>query len=103
MKTHQPCLTLKRACVVLAGVTAILLIAGSLAHSAPQPVLKIAQVGSNQFSIIITNGVSTTNYTLFWTPALADANHPWQVVDVGEVGETNFTVDVGGWQAGFLK
>ena len=48
----------------------------------PQPVLSIASLGGNQFNIVITNAV-TTNYTLLWTPALANQNYPWEVLGVG--------------------
>lgn len=69
----------------------------------PQPVLKIAPLGSNHFSILITNGVNTTNYTLFWTPVLADTNYPWVALWGGEVGQTNFPVNGGDWPVGFFK
>ncbi len=73
------------------------------ALAAPQPVLTIAPLGSNQFNIVITNGVSTTNYTLFWTPVLNDEIYPWQVLGTNAVGATNFTVDGGEWPIGFFK
>ena len=82
--------------LVLGGIVAAL----TAFADAPQPVLSITPLGSNQFSILVTNGVSGTNYTLFWTPALVDENWPWQVL---EVGDTNFTVDVGDWPLGFFK
>ena len=86
----------------------IALVAGAwvLIYSAlavPQPVLTIAPLGSNQFNIVITNGVSTTNYTLFWTPALNDESYPWQVWGTNAVGATNFTVNGGDWPIGFFK
>ena len=71
--------------------------------NAQQPVLKISNLGTNHFSVLITNGISTTNYTLFWTPALQDQNYPWEVLGVGNVGETNFTIDGNGWDTGFFK
>lgn len=70
---------------------------------APQPVLSITSLGSSQFNIVITNAVTTTNYTLFWTPALADQNYPWEVLGVANVGETNFLVDGGQWSSGFFR
>ncbi len=73
------------------------------ARAGPQPVLTIAPLGSNQFNIVITNGVSGTNYTLFWTPALADENYPWQVLGTNAVGATNFTVNGGEWPNLFFK
>lgn len=71
--------------------------------NAQQPVLKILNLGSNQFNIVITNAVTTTNYTLFWTPLLADQNYPWEVLGVANVGTTNFVVDVGEWDSGFFR
>jgi len=80
---------------------------GVLIYSAladvPQPVLRIEPLGTNQFNIIITNGVTTTNYTLFWTPVLADTNYLWVVLWGGEVGETNFPVNGGEWPVGYFK
>ena len=70
---------------------------------ADAPVLTIAPLGTNQFLISITNGVATTNYTLFWTPALADQNYPWTVLGIGSTGQTNFTVDGGEWPIGFFR
>jgi len=70
------------------------------ALAAPQPVLTISPLGSNQFNIVITNGVSGTNYTLFRTPALADENYPWQVWGIGG---TNFVVDGEDWPNLFFK
>jgi hypothetical protein len=71
---------------------------------ADAPVLTIAPLGSNQFNIVITNGVTTTNYTLFWTPVLGDSlNYPWQVLGMGSVGQTNFNIDGGEWQFGFFR
>jgi len=70
------------------------------ALAVPQPVLRISPLGSNQFNIVITNGVSGTNYTLFWTPAMADENYPWQVWGIGG---TNFVVDGEDWPNLFFK
>lgn len=70
---------------------------------AQQPVLKISNLGNNQFSVLITNGISTTNYTLYWTPALDDPNYLWQVLTYSTVGESNFIVDANGWSSGFFK
>src|SRR6266487_5345777 len=63
------------------------------ALAAPQPVLTISPLGSNQFNIVITNGVSGTNYTLFWTPALADENNRGKD---GAIGEPNSVVTAEG-------
>jgi len=60
-------------------------------------------LGGDQFNVVITNAVSTTNYTLFWTPVLNDQFYPWQVLGVGQVGQTNFPIDGGEWQAGWFR
>jgi len=87
---------------LLSLATAICIMA-TLAHAVTQPVLTITPLGSNQFNVVITNAVTTTNYTLFWTPFLADQNYSWQVLGVANVGETNFLVDGGGWDSGFFR
>jgi hypothetical protein len=79
--------------------TALILALSTLAVS-PQPALKIAALGTNQFSITVTNGVSGTNYTLFWTSGLADENYPWIVLGVGG---TNFMVNGGEYPIGFFR
>ena len=79
-----------------------LLIYSSLAR-AQQPVLRITSLGTNQFLITVTNGFSTTNYTLFAAPALANTNYPWQVWGYGDVGATNFLVDGADWSVGIFK
>ncbi len=78
---------------------------GALVYTAfaNPPELTIEALGSNQYSITITNGIATTNYTLFWTPALADVNYPWQVLSIGNTGETNFVVNGGEWPVGFFQ
>ncbi|TAL05012.1 MAG: hypothetical protein EPO07_04335 [Verrucomicrobia bacterium] len=71
---------------------------------ADAPVLSFVPLGSNQFNIVITNAVTTTNYTLFWTPSLAeDPNYPWQVWESGVTGQTNFSVNAGEWPVGFFR
>lgn len=70
---------------------------------ADQPVLSIVSLGSNQFSITVTNAGTPTNYTLFWKPVLADTNYPWQVIATNAVGQTNVIVDAGDWPKGFFQ
>ncbi len=86
----------------LASLTAAICVFAMLSQ-AQQPVLTISNLGSNQFNVVITNAVTTTNYTLFWTPVLEDQNYPWQVLGIGNVGQTNFTVDGGTWPFGWFK
>ena len=72
------------------------------AQTAPPPGVTISSLGSNQFSIVITNGVMT-NYELYWTPALGDSDYPWQLIALGTNGTTNFNVNAEGYLAGFFK
>lgn len=84
--------------------TAITLIAVNLFADAPPPGLTISSLGSNQFLVTVTNSVSTTNYTLFWTPALGDsAEYPWEAISTGAVGQASFTISGGGYQVGFFQ
>jgi hypothetical protein len=89
--------------ITILGLALAVLIARTALAQVPPPVLSISPLGSNQFSVLITNGVSTTNYTLFWTPALSDPVYPWVVLGAGQVGETNFTIDGGEWPVGFFQ
>lgn len=67
------------------------------------PVLTISNLGSNQFSITVTNAANPTNYLLEWTPVLADTNYPWLAVATNSPGETNWVLDMGPWHIGFLR
>jgi len=87
---------------VMALLTAIGVLIYATFANAQQPVLKISNLGDSQFFIEITNSVST-NYTLYWTPALADPNYPWLVLTNSSPGESNFIVDAGTWSAGFFR
>ncbi len=71
------------------------------AQTAP-PGVTITALGSNQYSIVITNGVMT-NYELYWTPALSNPDYPWQVIALGTNGTTNFNVNADGYSTGFFK
>lgn len=96
---------IKKLSVVLAslfGAGAVIVTALNVFADVQPPVLTISSLGSNQFSIVITNG-GATNYTLFWTPALADQNYPWEVLGVAGVGETNFLVDGEEWPSGYFR
>jgi hypothetical protein len=69
----------------------------------PQPVISIAPVGTNQLSIIVTNGVNTANYDLYWTPVLANPDYPWSAAAIGSTGQTNFVVDIGPFSSGYYQ
>jgi hypothetical protein len=72
----------------------------------PQPVLTITPTNTNQFLLTITNGVTNINYEIYKTPLLGDeANYPFTLHLIGELGQTNFTVNMGPettgwWRAG---
>lgn len=87
----------------LVAVFAAALLAGHWALAQSQPVLAIAPLGSNQFNIVITNAVTTTNYTLFARQFLEDPIYPWEVVAVSDIGQTNFLIDGGSWDNGFFR
>ena len=83
-------------------VCGLVVVAAALtALSQTAPVLTIAPTGTNQLLISVTNGVSTNNYDLYWTPVLGSPNYPWTVAAVGYTGQTNFTVGTSGSQTGF--
>jgi hypothetical protein len=94
-KQHSKNKALYRTLAALSGTIFII----TMLANAQQPVLKITPLGTNLFTIGVTNAVATTNYTLFWTPALADENYPWQVLGVGNVGQSNFTVNGTDWNS----
>jgi hypothetical protein len=65
--------------------------------------LTIANLGTNQYSITITNGISTANYELYWTPVLASPIYPFSLAIIGTEGQTNFMVNMGTYQTGFFE
>ena len=68
----------------------------------PPPVLAIQSLGSNQFVISITNAVPTATYQVQWRPVLNDPAYPWTLLTVGNIGQSNFTVDAGAYSAAFF-
>ena len=75
-----------------------------LAQSVPQPVLSITSLGTNQFQIGITNGVTNALYELYWRPVLGDdPNNPWQILTTNQAGQTSFWVDGGDYASMFFK
>lgn len=89
------------AAAVMASITLLAVTLNALADD--PPVLTISNLGSNQFSVVITNAASPTNYLLEWTPILADTNYPWLVVATNEPGATNWVMDMGPWPMGYLR
>lgn len=90
------------ATAIMAVLTAVGILIYATFANAQQPALKISNLGANQYFIEIANSVST-NYTLYWTPVLADPNYPWIVLTNTGVGESNFVIDAGKWSSGFFK
>jgi hypothetical protein len=66
------------------------------------PTLTITPLGTNQFSINITNNIGTNEYDLLWTPVLANPDFPWTWAAIGTSGQTNFIVNMGTYQSGFF-
>ena len=98
--------TIKRSWVTLIGIYAsgLIVVATALtALSQSAPVLTIAPLGTNQFSITITNGVGGTYYDLQWTPVLANPSYPWTFAAVGTPSQTNFMLNMGAYQTGFFR
>ncbi len=72
------------------------------AQSTP-PVLSITTLGTNQFSITITNNIGSTDYDLQWTPVLANPDYPWTWAAIGTPGQTNYLVNMTVYQTGFFR
>jgi len=77
----------------LVGILLVLCIcAAIMANSDPAPVLKITKTGTNIFEIGITNGTNTGYYELYHSPVLGDVAYPFTLLQVGTMGQTNFSV-----------
>jgi hypothetical protein len=83
-------------------VITVLLVIKVLADP-PQPGVSIQSFGTNVFSISVTNGVSTANYDLYWTPILANPDYPWAPAAIGTTGQTNFLLDMTPFTSGFFR
>lgn len=92
MPSTRRAATWKRPVTLGAGLGAIFLVLGIMAYaqSVPQPVVRLTPLGSDEYKIAITNGVSFANYELYHTPVLADAAYPWTLAEIGTMGKTNF-------------
>jgi hypothetical protein len=90
---------------VLPSLALLLLAIAALAfgQSAPQPVLSIVTTNQTQILLTITNGVSSTNYEIYRTPLLNNTNFPWVLHAVGDIGQTNFTLDMNFEDTGFFR
>ncbi|MGA9779017.1 MAG: hypothetical protein WBS33_12175 [Verrucomicrobiia bacterium] len=73
------------------------------AFSQTAPTLTITPLGTNIFSITITNNIGSTDYDLQWTPVLANSDYPWTWAAIGTPGQTNYLVNGGDYQTGFFR
>ena len=79
------------------------LIVVAVTQAVPPPVLTIAPTNGTQFLISITNAVATTNYEIYRTPVLLNTNFPWLLHIVGDVGQSNFVVDMQAEPMGYFR
>ena len=81
-----------------------ILLVSSWAWAQTVPILTATPTGTNQLLITITNSVSTLSYELWTTPVLGDSTtYPWTIAEVGSTGQSNFTVNIGAYPAGFYR
>ena len=73
------------------------------AWSQTTPVLTIKALGTNNFSITVTNGGGTNHYDVLWTPVLSSPDYPWTWAAIGTPGQTNFLVNMGDYQSFFFR
>jgi hypothetical protein len=96
--------TISRHWLTLLGIfggVAIIIATALTAWSQTAPALTITSLGTNQFSITFTNNGST--YDLQWTPVLASPDYPWTWAAIGTNGQTNFSLDMSGYQTAFFR
>ena len=89
--------------ITLAGLAFCAVYACVSAWGQTAPALAISPLGSNNFSITITNGDTNAFYYLWWTPSLNDPAYPWTVLVPGNPAQTNFSVNAGMWSLGFFR
>ncbi|MGH7977377.1 MAG: hypothetical protein ACREC8_12050 [Limisphaerales bacterium] len=97
--------TIKQLRIILASlfVCGIAGVALKVLADPPQPVISITSLGTNVFSISITNGVGTANYDLYWTPLLGNPDYPWTAAAIGNTGQTNFVLDMEDYDSAFFR
>jgi hypothetical protein len=84
-------------------VASIILFTALWVWGQSEPALTITPLGNNSYWLVLTNGFTTNQYELQWTPSLNNDNYPWTVLQLGLIGETNWEVDAGDWQRGFFR
>jgi len=87
----------------LIGLVVICAAFASHGQSIPQPGITITNLGTNTFSVKITNSVSTADYDLQWTPVLASPEFPWTWAEIGTPGQSNFLVSAPGYDYAFFR
>ena len=98
IRRHWTALTGTAGCGLLIVATALTV------WSQTAPVLTVAPTGTNQLLITITNGVSATTYDIYTTPVLGNSvTYPWKAAVIGTNGQTNFTLNIRPYQAGFFR
>lgn len=98
--------TIRKNWIAFAGIFGggLLVVATALtALSQTAPTLTITPLGTNIFSITITNNIGSTDYDLQWTPVLANSDYPWTWAAIGIPGQTNYLVNGGDYQTGFFR
>jgi hypothetical protein len=75
------------------------------ADEIPAPVLRIEALGTNRYSISITNGVTNGAYVLYWAPSLSAVdNSSWIPFEPSvTLGETNWLLDGGEVQNAWFR
>src|SRR5262249_34319858 len=75
----------------------------TITQAVPPPVLRIVPTNGTQLVISITNAVASTNYEIYRTPILLNTNFPWTLHIVGDVGQSNFIVDMQAEPMGYFR
>lgn len=88
--------------LALAGLTICAVYACVSAWGQTAPVLNIAMTGTNQVSVIISNGVPNGVYQLYYREFLT-TNYPWIYITNGAVNQTNFSVNTGDTVSGYFQ
>jgi hypothetical protein len=68
-----------------------------------QPVLTIERTGTNEARVSVTNAAAEATYELWWVPALNDPMIGWEVLGIGDPGQTNLDVSLGLTPAAFFR
>lgn len=89
--------------LALAGAALCALYGGLSAWGQTAPGIVIAPSGTNQLAITVTNAATGAFYYLWWTPSLNDPAYPWQVLQPGNPGQTNFNVSTSNYPWAYFQ